>query len=90
MRVGRVKLIEYVRPGDEKAGDLIRALSGKYPAVLLANHGPVVTGKDISSAVYAAEELEETAKLLVMLRGLPTRMLSNENVAELNSILGGC
>ncbi|PVE21243.1 aldolase [Microvirga sp. KLBC 81] len=89
MRVGHVKLVDYVRPGDEKAGDLIRALDGKYAAVLLANHGPVVTGKDISSAVYAAEELEETAKLLVMLRGLPTRMLSDENVAELKSVFGG-
>jgi ribulose-5-phosphate 4-epimerase/fuculose-1-phosphate aldolase len=89
MRVGQVKLLEYVRPGDERAGDLIRALGGKYAAVLLANHGPVVTGKDISSAVYAAEELEETAKLLVMLRGLPTRMLSDENVAELRSVFGG-
>jgi 3-dehydro-4-phosphotetronate decarboxylase len=86
MRVGQVKLLEYVRPGDEKAGDLIRALGGKYAAVLLANHGPVVTGKDISSAVYAAEELEETAKLLLMLRGLPTRMLSDENVVELKSV----
>jgi ribulose-5-phosphate 4-epimerase/fuculose-1-phosphate aldolase len=89
MRVGQVKLLEYVRPGDERAGDLIRALGGKFAAVLLANHGPVVTGKDISSAVYAAEELEETAKLLVMLRGLPTRMLSDENVAELKSVFGG-
>ncbi|MGN7882502.1 3-oxo-tetronate 4-phosphate decarboxylase [Ensifer sp. 22460] len=88
MRVGQVKLLEYVRPGDEKAGDLIRALGGKYAAVLLANHGPVVTGKDISSAVYAAEELEETAKLLLMLRGLPTRMLSDENVVELKSVFG--
>ena len=86
MRVGQVKLLEYARPGDEKAGDLIRALGGNYAAVLLANHGPVVTGKDISSAVYAAEELEETAKLLLMLRGLPKRMLSDENVVELKSV----
>ncbi|MBB4231042.1 3-oxo-tetronate 4-phosphate decarboxylase [Rhizobium mongolense] len=60
MRVGQVKLVPYVRPGDEKAGDLIRKLKGRYAAVLLANHGPVVTGKDIGSAVYAAEELEES------------------------------
>lgn len=89
MRVGQVKLVPYVRPGDEKAGDLIRELGGAYAAVLLANHGPVVTGKDIESAVYAAEELEETAKLLVMLRGLPTRMLSNDNVEELKAVFGG-
>ncbi|MER9107148.1 aldolase [Mesorhizobium sp. M0025] len=89
MRVGQVKLVPYVRPGDEKAGDLIRSLEGKYAAVLLANHGPVVTGKDIASAVYAAEELEETAKLLVLLRGMPARMLTEENVSELKIVFGG-
>ncbi|MCJ2877457.1 aldolase [Rhizobium pusense] len=88
MRVGEVKLVSYVRPGDEKAGDLIRELGGRYAAVLLANHGPVVTGKDILSAVYAAEELEETAKLLVLLRGAPTRMLTRENVDELRAVFG--
>lgn len=55
---------------------MIRELGGRYAAVLLANHGPVVTGKEIASAVYAAEELEETAKLLVLLRDAPKRMLS--------------
>ncbi|TIY02259.1 MAG: aldolase, partial [Mesorhizobium sp.] len=86
MRVGAVKLVPYVRPGDEKAGDLIRELRGKYAAVLLANHGPVVSGKDIASAVYAAEELEETAKLLVLLRGAPTRMLTAGQVDELKAV----
>jgi ribulose-5-phosphate 4-epimerase/fuculose-1-phosphate aldolase len=89
MRVGQVKLVPYVRPGDEKAGDLIRSLAGKHAAVLLANHGPVVTGKDIAAAVYAAEELEETAKLLVLLRGMPTRMLTEENISELKTVFGG-
>lgn len=86
MRVGRVKLVPYVRPGDAKAGDLIRDLQGKYAAVLLANHGPVVTGKDLRSAVYAAEELEETAKLLVLLRSSPTRLLNSDQVDELNRV----
>ncbi|MDX8500661.1 class II aldolase/adducin family protein [Mesorhizobium sp. VK4C] len=89
MRGGAVKLVPYVRPGDEKAGDLIRGLGGKYAAVLLANHGPVVTGKDIASAVYAAEELEETAKLLVLLRGAPTRLLTSAQVDELKAAFGG-
>lgn len=86
MRVGRVKLVDYVRPGDARMGDAIRALGGEYGAVLLANHGPVVTGKDLASAVSAAEELEETARLLVLLRGLPVRMLSEQDVAELKSV----
>jgi ribulose-5-phosphate 4-epimerase/fuculose-1-phosphate aldolase len=88
MRVGRVRLIPYVRPGDEKAGDLIRDLKGAYAAVLLANHGPVVTGHDIESAVYASEELEETAKLLVLLRGAPIRLLRDDHVQELKAVFG--
>ena len=89
MRVGAVRLVPYVRPGDEKAGELIRALGGRHAAVLLANHGPVVSGKDLASAVYAAEELEETAKLLLLLRGAPIRMLTDEQVAELEAVFGG-
>ncbi|WP_170470248.1 3-oxo-tetronate 4-phosphate decarboxylase [Ruegeria arenilitoris] len=88
MRVGTVKLVPYVKPGDPKSGDLIRELGGKYRAVLLANHGPVVSGKDLFSAVCAAEELEETAKLLAALRGLPARMLDAEQVAELKEDFG--
>ena len=88
MRVGQVKLVPYVRPGDERAGDLIRELDGSYAAVLLANHGPVVTGRDLASAVYAAEELEETAKLLVLLREAPKRMLAAASVEELKAVFG--
>lgn len=88
MRVGQVKLVPYVRPGDERAGDLIRQLGGRFVAVLLANHGPVVTGGDLASAVYAAEELEETAKLLVLLRDAPKRMLTAANVQELKAVFG--
>lgn len=83
MRVGRVKRLRYTRPGDAGTGDLIRQLEGHYSAVLLANHGPVVAGKDLTSTVYAAEELEETAKLLVLLRGQPARMLNREQVGDL-------
>lgn len=88
MRVGRVPLVPYFRPGDARGGDLIRALDGRHAAVLLANHGPVVSGKDLTSAVYAAEELEETAKLLVILRGQPVRMLDAAQVAELKATFG--
>jgi len=85
MRVGRVKLLSYVKPGDPRAGELIKELNGQFSSVLLANHGPVVTGKDLFSAVCAAEELEETAKLFFVLRGEPTRFLSDEQVAELKT-----
>ena len=88
MRVGTVKRVPYVMPGDAKSGKLIRDLDGKYAAVLLANHGPVVSGKTLFSAVCAAEELEETAKLLVALRGQKTRRLSDQDVAALTQTYG--
>jgi 3-dehydro-4-phosphotetronate decarboxylase len=85
MRVGHVKLIPYVRPGDPKMGDMIRALGGKFTAILLANHGPVVAGASLDAAANAIEELEETAKLFLLLRGCKTRFLTTEQVAEVRA-----
>lgn len=85
MRVGQVRLLPYVRPGEPAMGEMIRELKGKHAAVLLANHGPVVTAKDLTTAVYAAEELEETAKLLVLLRGQNPRLLTHAQIDELNT-----
>lgn len=86
MRVGRVKLIPYVRPGDPKMGDMIRDLRGKFTAVLLANHGPVVAGPDLLSAIHAAEELEETAKLVITLSDKRSRLLTKEQIDELIAV----
>lgn len=83
MRVGRVPCLPYAPPGDPAMGEMIRARAGRHAAVLLANHGPVVAGKDLHSAVYAAEELEETAKLAILLAGQRTRMLSAGDMTEL-------
>ncbi len=86
MRVGRVALLPYVRPGDPAMGDMIRRLGGANAAVLLANHGPVVAGADLASAVFGAEELEETAKLLILLAGRSHRLLDGEQVDELRRV----
>jgi ribulose-5-phosphate 4-epimerase/fuculose-1-phosphate aldolase len=80
-----VPLVDYVAPGEPVMGDLIRALGGAHAAVLLANHGPVVSGPNLESAVYAAEELEETAKLAIMLRAAETRELTPQQIAELEA-----
>ncbi|MDQ7262658.1 aldolase [Paracoccus sp. PS-1] len=85
MRVGRVPLLPYVIPGDPASGDLIRGLEGRHPAVLLANHGPVVSGRNLRSAVYAAEELEETAKLAVLLAGRKVRLLKGADIEALEA-----
>ncbi len=69
MRLGKVRLLPFFVPGDAGMGEAVRGLGGKRSAVMLANHGPVVASKDIEAAVFAMEELEETAKLALLLRG---------------------
>ena len=86
MRVGRLPLIPYYRPGDRALADAVHVAARTHHAVLLANHGPVVAGKALDAAVYAAEELEETARLHLLLRGAPARLLTDEQVAELRQV----
>ena len=83
MRVGKLVLLPYFPPGDPTLANAVREVAGKHHAVLLANHGPVVAGSDLETAVYATEELEETAKLFLLLRGEKLRLLTGEQVAEL-------
>ena len=83
MKLGRVKLLPYFMPGDPAMGDAVRGLLGKRSAVLLANHGPVVCGKDLDAAVYAMEELEEAAKLTLLCRGLSPNLLTEAQIGGL-------
>ncbi|NDV48159.1 MULTISPECIES: 3-oxo-tetronate 4-phosphate decarboxylase [unclassified Salipiger] len=82
MRLGKVRLLPFFVPGDPAMGDAVRGLAGKRSAVVLANHGPVVAGKDLEAAVYAMEELEETAKLALLLKGHQPRMLTSGQVQK--------
>lgn len=83
MRVGATALVPYYRPGDPAVADAIKGLAGRYSSVLLANHGPVVAGDTLEAAVYATEELEETAKLYLLLRNLNPRYLSPQQIDDL-------
>lgn len=82
MKLGKVKLLPFYRPGDPAMGAAVRGLAGKRSAVMLANHGPVVAGKDVEAACYAIEELEETAKLAMLMRGFDARTLTNAQARE--------
>ena len=86
MKIGRLPLVPYFRPGDQALAGAIRALAGKHSAVLLSNHGPVVSAANLEAAIYAAEELEETAKLFLLLRNTPTTYLNSEQIAELKTV----
>ena len=89
MRVGRrMPIVEYYRPGDPAMEPAIHAAAKNARAILLANHGPVVSGKTLTDAVYAAEELEEAAKLYLMLRGASPRLLTPGQVDDLLDTFG--
>jgi ribulose-5-phosphate 4-epimerase/fuculose-1-phosphate aldolase len=87
MKVGRLPLIPYHRPGDPTLADAIRGLARSHAALLLANHGPIVSGVSLEAAVYATEELEETAKLFLLLRNVPIRPLTDSQIDELRSVI---
>ena len=86
MKLGRVKLLPFFLPGDPTMGAAVRGLAGARTAVMLANHGPVVAGKDVEAACNAIEELEDTARLALLTRGMNPRLL---NAAQIKSVVTG-
>jgi ribulose-5-phosphate 4-epimerase/fuculose-1-phosphate aldolase len=85
MRVGRVPVVPYMRPGSPAMRDPVLALARDHAAILLANHGPVVAAPTFEAAVFAAEEVEEAAKLFFITRGLAINALSADQIAELEA-----
>ena len=85
MQLGQVRLLPYFIPGSPEIGSAIKGLAGKHSAIMLANHGPVVSAKTLEAAIYASEELEATSKLAYLTRALEPNALSPEQVNELVS-----
>ncbi|WP_448616475.1 3-oxo-tetronate 4-phosphate decarboxylase [Modestobacter sp. URMC 112] len=89
MRVGTLPLLPYHAPGDDGLGPLAEETTRRHSAFLLANHGPVVAGADLAAAADAVEELEETARLFLLLQGHRTRPLSEDQAADLRARTAG-
>lgn len=83
MRVGKLPMIPYFPPGDERLAEAVRDVAADHASVLLANHGPVVAGKTLDSAAGAIEELEATAKLFLLLKDFKTKPLSSADIDKL-------
>lgn len=83
MKIGTLPLIPYYAPGDINLAAAVKEMASNHHAVLLANHGPVVAGKSLEDAVYATEELEETAKLFLLLKDMKTSYLTDAQIADL-------
>ena len=86
MRVGTLPLLPYHAPGDPALGPLAELMATEHHALLLANHGPIVAAADLASAADALEELEETAKLHLLLQGHPASPVSDDEVARLRDL----
>lgn len=83
MKVGRVFRVPYFPPGDPQLGNVVGKIATQYRAVLLANHGPILSGSNLNSAVAAIEEMEETAKLYLLLKDEEISVLTREQCQEL-------
>lgn len=85
MRIGYLPLVPYFKPGDMALAEAVRTQSKRHHAILLANHGPVVAGTSLNAAVDAVEELEETAKIFLLLGNRRGRFLSPRQIEELRA-----
>jgi ribulose-5-phosphate 4-epimerase/fuculose-1-phosphate aldolase len=85
MRVGHLPLIPYHAPGDDSLGPLAERLALDRHCLLIANHGPVVAASDAATALDILEELEETARIHLLVRGFATRPLTPDQAAALRS-----
>ena len=86
MKIGKLPLVPYFPPGDINLAKAVKEMASNHHAVLLANHGPVVAGKTLEDAVYAIEELEETARLFLLLRNMKTQYLNEKQVNTLEEL----
>jgi ribulose-5-phosphate 4-epimerase/fuculose-1-phosphate aldolase len=83
MRIGRLPLVPFHAPGDTALEPLAERLAADHHALLLSNHGPVVAGATLGAALDAIEELEETARILLLLRGRAVRLADGSGTVEL-------
>ena len=94
MKVGRVPLIPYHRPGNPAAAESVAETIQRYGragtpirAVMLSRLGPNVWHNSPAEAMATLEELEETARLF-NLSPLPPAPLSEAHINELRQTFG--
>lgn len=88
MQLGKVALVPYAAPGTEELAGFVRAAAGQHSALLMANHGPVVSAASFRAAVFAAEELEETAKLILLVGDRDPRCIPAPEIEKLRDLYG--
>jgi len=86
--VGVVPVAEYATPGSLAVPESIAPYCLDYNCVLLAHHGALTWGTDLTQAYHRMEALEHYAKIHMETIGLqkPARMLTKAQVDELIAI----
>jgi ribulose-5-phosphate 4-epimerase/fuculose-1-phosphate aldolase len=69
MRVGRLPVLPFFAPGASGFARLAESAARDSAALLLRNHGPIAAGASLHDALEVVEEIEETAKLALLLHG---------------------
>lgn len=71
---GRVPLVPFALPGSEALNQALVPYLEEYDVVLLANHGVLAWGPDLTTALLRVEHCEEAAQVLLLTRrlGAPT------------------
>ena len=89
MRLGAIGMVPYFPPGDKTLAAAISDKAQQHAAILMANHGPIVSGKDLWSTMYAIEELEESCRLMMMLQDKSANKLSEQDCNTLVARFSG-
>ena len=85
MQCGCVAMVPYFKPGDAALAAAVEQKACKHWSMILAHHGPVVAGKTLTAAMHATEELEQTAKLALMLDQKNPMTLTQAQIDDLDA-----
>jgi ribulose-5-phosphate 4-epimerase/fuculose-1-phosphate aldolase len=88
MRVAPLAVLPYFRPGSPDLGEAVGEAAKRHNCMLLRNHGSICLGRTLEEAVDRIEELEETAKLLLLLRGESLQLLTSEQIDDIRRVYG--
>jgi ribulose-5-phosphate 4-epimerase/fuculose-1-phosphate aldolase len=83
MRIGRLPLARYAKPGSQDLARAVAERAAESHAILLANHGPIAAAPTLSAALAVTEEIEEVAKLQLLLHDREVRRLEPAEIAAL-------
>ena len=85
-----VPLLPYLTPTTEQLGQAVSQLLPTSPAIMLQNHGVLVTGRNIPQALLRLFLLEEHAAIYLdaLAAGQP-RHLTTTDMRQLDEVTGG-